>query len=378
MAAVTRQMPLATRQPLGVLGESRIRAVDSIKNQQNGLLSNPLKRRIDTSDNSDSENIDPLSLASPSKKLRGAVDSPPTCVLPDKFNLTSKPAALMKSAPIVSSPLARTIKPLASLKTPLRAAGGRVPKSKPGKAFGLRNHGYRRIDPPSMAPTKSTRAPFSIAQALNGTFTASRTTAEPVRKARNQWDFEIYADSEQEEMANLMEHSTCVLDISDDEEKRTRNDRGKENIPPPPTFDQVQTPSIPQILINNARIVEMSDEPRSPLGELSVKSFVPKGEDISSVIEIIDDDEEEGGEFSSVECILTPIEPKANPISASDGQFIAVEPELSTPSAVSVLVEHTAPASDADTTNDHQPQDVVSPAPAGPKFGRAEVQLGRP
>jgi hypothetical protein len=40
------------------------------------------------------------------------------------------------------------------------------------------------------------------------------------------------ADSEQEEMTNLVQHSTCVLDISDDEGKSKMDGGGKENIPP--------------------------------------------------------------------------------------------------------------------------------------------------
>ena len=51
------------------------------------------------------------------------------------------------------------------------------------------------------------------------------------------WFFTIYEDSAEEEATNLMEHSACVLDISDDEKgaaaKTVEDVKGKENVPPP-------------------------------------------------------------------------------------------------------------------------------------------------
>jgi hypothetical protein len=47
------------------------------------------------------------------------------------------------------------------------------------------------------------------------------------------WFFDIYEDTFEEALTNIMEFSTGVLDISDDETRhREKNDRGKENIPP--------------------------------------------------------------------------------------------------------------------------------------------------
>ena len=47
------------------------------------------------------------------------------------------------------------------------------------------------------------------------------------------WFFEIHEDTPDETLTNLMEFSTGVLDISDDEDRRReKDDRGKENIPP--------------------------------------------------------------------------------------------------------------------------------------------------
>lgn len=84
-------------------------------------------------------------------------------------------------------------------------------------------------------------------------------------------------------MANLMEHSTCVLDISDEEGKSSSDDRGKENIPPVEALAQpVLRRAAPRGDANTAsRAVEMADNPRSPLGELDPKSFASENEDVS-------------------------------------------------------------------------------------------------
>jgi hypothetical protein len=50
------------------------------------------------------------------------------------------------------------------------------------------------------------------------------------------WNFDIYEDSPEETLQNLMEHSTHTLDISDDSDNESQTselaDKGKENIPP--------------------------------------------------------------------------------------------------------------------------------------------------
>jgi hypothetical protein len=49
--------------------------------------------------------------------------------------------------------------------------------------------------------------------------------------------FDIYEDTVEDEMSNLMEHSTCTLDISDDEGRRAaKDDRGKR------TFHRLTSP----------------------------------------------------------------------------------------------------------------------------------------
>ncbi|KAK2865427.1 hypothetical protein FQN49_003582 [Arthroderma sp. PD_2] len=185
------------------------------------------------------------------------------------------------------------------------------------------------------------RAPFSIADALNGTFTVSRPAVETIPSTKTRrpkaWEFEIHADTVQDEMANLMEHSTCVLDISDDEEKQARDTRGKENIPPPQLFAGENESTTTQRVATATRNVDMGDEPRSPLGELDVKSFIPEGEDISSVIEIPEDDEEVPAEQASA-----PVEQSLD-VAPKEQPKLPAQPELLTHSAISALLDRTIP-----------------------------------
>jgi hypothetical protein len=50
---------------------------------------------------------------------------------------------------------------------------------------------------------------------------------------KESWFFEIYEDTEEEAATNLIEHSTCTLDITSDEESRAieRDCKSKENVP---------------------------------------------------------------------------------------------------------------------------------------------------
>ncbi len=100
-----------------------------------------------------------------------------------------------------------------------------------------------------------------------------------------------------------MEHSTCTLDISSDEESRARERdcRGKENVPPPDDVSQTRT----SISTSPVEAVEMSmqdiksrirasrkkreldegaiDIDRAPLSDLAAEDFYADGCDGSSV-----------------------------------------------------------------------------------------------
>ncbi|EGC46926.1 conserved hypothetical protein [Histoplasma capsulatum var. duboisii H88] len=370
--ALTQPVSPPARQPFGVIDPSRLRFLQSAKNQQNGIPTPYLKRRLDTSDLSDTENVDPSAFNTPSaKRARGTGDEDVSKTAPGtvtKFAFVAPPKpSLAKNQRHLQTPLSQ-INRASSLpnSAPLRAPAGRSPKSKPAKAFSRRSIGsYTRIDPPSFTKTRvASRAPFSIADALHGTLNSLNTRAISTHSTKPQtrtlqsaksspldtnvniniinsnssrinrnhpkvWDFEIYTDTEQDEMANLMEHSTCVLDISDDEDKpRNADDRGKENIPPPPLdFAGEQDAAVDDAGVTVApsaaavaaaaslsgaadgmvgRNVEMTDEPRprSALGELDVSRFV-------AVSEETDEEEQDGNEDA---CVLNTIDPAAIPL----------------------------------------------------------------
>ena len=98
--------------------------------------------------------------------------------------------------------------------------------------------------------------------------------------------FDIHEDTPGEEAANLMEHSTCTLEISDDEGQARKDDRGKENIPPE---EQVAGPILAAALAPASRMDTSSSE-RIPLGDLDLKEFYEAGCDASSCLVISADE----------------------------------------------------------------------------------------
>lgn len=95
--------------------------------------------------------------------------------------------------------------------------------------------------------------------------------------------FDIYEDNPEEESHNLLQHSfTCNLDISDDE-GRSKDGRGKENIPP---LDYVVSANANRHISRNDM---MTDEPRTPLGDLEASQYYAEGCDESSAFIIPDE-----------------------------------------------------------------------------------------
>ncbi|SLM34635.1 hypothetical protein LPUS_03494 [Lasallia pustulata] len=168
--------------------------------------------------------------------------------IPSKPNVSPAPSTLTKLAitstrlntPQLPLELKRKIaKPSSAL-----AAAGRSPKSNRIGVLPRRRVSaspFTRIDPPMFAGGRSQDAvPFSIDAALSGTVSSYKAKPQlPVEAFTLEdsnpkgWMFEIHEDTAEEEMGNLMEHSTCTLSISDDERRQAaKDDRGKENIPP--------------------------------------------------------------------------------------------------------------------------------------------------
>ena len=132
-------------------------------------------------------------------------------------------------------------------------------------------------------------------------------------ESKESWFFDIHEDTPEELATNLMEHSTCTLDISSDEESaaRMKDERGKENVPPPDDISQTRIPlsssvgessmeDIKSRIRASRRRREVNDGAididRSPLGDLAAEDFYADGCDGESVFlipsDIVDADEE--------------------------------------------------------------------------------------
>ncbi|KAJ5602454.1 hypothetical protein N7537_005410 [Penicillium hordei] len=279
-----------TRQPLGCLDMPLMRSKLNRQNQQNGTMSmksTPMKSSIFI--DADSENVNPASFSA--KRKRSFND--------DEDKSASKPIKTSRMA------LSTRINISSRLSTPSKIPSVTTPKSAPI----LKPAG--RSPPPKSSKSATRRSliakprseqyskrgvarPFSLASVL-----AQSTTVKsaPAPKAPASWSFDIHVDTEQEEMTNLMQHSTTVLDISDDEGKPDTSTRGKENIPPhelgielPRARESIAT------LAAAARKSPKIDEPRAPLGELNAAEYYAKDCNAFSYT-IVYDDEERAPEF---------------------------------------------------------------------------------
>ncbi|KAI2695023.1 hypothetical protein CBS147332_9457 [Penicillium roqueforti] len=278
-----------TRQPLGCLDTMPLmRSKLNRQNQQNGAMSmksTPMKSSIFI--DADSENINPASFSA--KRKRTSED--------DEENSASKPIKTSRMAlstrinisPRLSTPSKLSITTPKS--APILKPAGRSPPPKSSKSATRRS---LIAKPRSEQYSKRGVArPFSLASVLAQSKTSKPT---PAPKAPASWCFDIHVDTEQEEMTNLMHHSTTVLDISDDEGKSDTCPRGKENIPPHELGIEVpvareSTATIPAV----ARKSKM-DEPRAALGELDAAEYYAEGCNALSYT-IIYDDEEHAPEF---------------------------------------------------------------------------------
>ncbi|QSZ33996.1 hypothetical protein DSL72_005576 [Monilinia vaccinii-corymbosi] len=351
---MTSHMPMGTtRQPFAPLNAARLQNLTSLKNRQNAtsfIPTSPSKRKATILESDDdSENIDPLAFESPkrSKAVDGAKDA---LSKPPSFSLTNAPpsptdAALLSplkptkaatqrkaqqprsQTPTTSSPLPKS--------TPLTAPAGRSPTR---KHVGILNNRRRtstpmtRVDPPKFTTPKPSGLSFSIDAALSGTIPSygvrqrqrqALSSKSPLRasESKSSWFFQIHEDTEEELATNLMEHSTCTLDISSDEESltRLRDDRGKENVPPLDDISQTRTSltaftSNASTSMSNRNDVDVRqmkmrvkvhqkkrreiaegaiDVDRSPLGEMKKEDFYPEGCDEKSVFVILPDPEPE-------------------------------------------------------------------------------------
>ncbi|KAK7910723.1 hypothetical protein PG985_013204 [Apiospora marii] len=316
-------MATLSRQPFAPLDGTRLQTLTSLKNRQNSVsTTSPGKRKASEPEDNDAENVDPIIF---SKRVKGSSDTSSSTkdfVKPATFLLTkSSSTSNITSTSKVAAPRPRSVlnpkSPTSRLNTgiakssPLSAPAGRSPTR--GKRTGLlssrrRTAGpYSRIDPPSFGlGASSSPAPFSLDAALKGTipsYTSREASATPAASKssiasvpstrssdfpsidagdlKSSWIFEIHEDTAEQEMTNLLQHSTCTLDISSDEESERRQQReraeGKENVPPVDDVSQTARP-------RTARLAADADDmfvekERSPLGEMDTSVVIIPGDD---------------------------------------------------------------------------------------------------
>jgi hypothetical protein len=280
----------------------------------------------------DAENIDPATVNMSTKRKRGCdeEDHDPNKCSPKPLKSSRMALTVVKSN--ITSPMpSSTFKaPLSKPKsTPALKPVGRSPQGKSCKAFARRSTISKSR--PELTGRKSISRPFSIATVLGNV----QPKAQAAHKTPASWSFEIYVDSEQEEMTNLMQHSTCVLDISDDEGKAELSSRGKENIPPSELgIDLSQTRERETSV---SRKTEMTDEPRSPLGELNAADYY--GEDCHAFSYAVVYDEDETA--SETKTTLSPL--PRNPTHPA-------RTKLSSVSSMSSILAATQPAKTTEST----------------------------
>lgn len=115
------------------------------------------------------------------------------------------------------------------------------------------------------------------------------------------WFFEIHEDTQEQESANMMEHSAAVLDISSDDDLETKQmneDRGKENVPPPEfmpaqsgaqqQIDGAMAAAEQHVKLPKLRKIaqDAMDEDRKPLGDLPATEFYAEGCDASTYVTV--------------------------------------------------------------------------------------------
>ncbi|EXJ93582.1 hypothetical protein A1O1_01974 [Capronia coronata CBS 617.96] len=311
MAALS---PISTpaRQPFGVLNESKLRSMQSLKNRQNAITPSSapcLKRRAVSPElGSDSENVDPNILNSLNKRKRSAFDDDVSASKTNRFslNVTSIPPAKRR----LETPTPRLdtfVKP--ALNTPASApAAGRSPTRKRSGLLQTR----KRFNPPAF-PLSSQSPALSISAALNGT-KRSRLQAQARKTQTTQprtiedtkpksWVFDIFEEPEEVQDYRMNEwtmmQSTTVLDISDGESKAAKSfserlDKGKENVDPnepsaPMTRSMAAAAVAKAVSRKDKDVNAMTDDERRPLADLNPSEFYAEGLDATSVVLVHDD-----------------------------------------------------------------------------------------
>jgi hypothetical protein len=179
------------------------------------------------------------------------------------------------------------------------AAAGRSPTR--SKRSGILSSRRTRLNAPVFG--SRSHAPLSLAAAVNGTLGSKKhksrvDTATLEESKPKAWFFDIYEEPAEQQDFTVSEwtmtQSACTLDISDDERKTpaAREDKGKENIPPSELHTAAaagHTISATTIPTPASRKDLMTEEPRTPLGDLNPSDYYATGCDATSIIVVEED-----------------------------------------------------------------------------------------
>ncbi|KAL1839545.1 hypothetical protein VTJ49DRAFT_1408 [Mycothermus thermophilus] len=334
-------MATLARQPFAPVDGARLKSLASVKNRQNALASSPGKRKAsEVGDVDNSENIAPVLFPKRSKgaDLWGDLNG---FVKPSNFTLKTTSSSVLKDVISPASNISAVSQPRAILEpkspaarlkakatavspSPRSSPAGRSPPRATKRMGILSRRRISRPDPPSFS---SASIPFSLDAALKGTIPSysgslrtSKAKAKPSTSTTSSsapvdfffstpdpksslWCFDIHEDTPEQEMTNLLQHSTCTLDISSDEESESRakrdraEGRDKENIPPPEDVSQTSLARGGPSSSRGTDAVDIDEDVllmkgRGPLAEMNVTDFYAQGVDSSSVF-IIPGDEED-------------------------------------------------------------------------------------
>lgn len=224
---------------------------------------------------------------------------------PSTFALKTFPkpkSRITSSSVLISRPETPIINTIVKQPLPSSApaAAGRSPTR--SKRSGILSNRRTRLNAPVFG--SHSRSSLSLAAAVNGTLASKKhkrsSDATTLEESKPQsWFFDIYeeTDNQQDFVVKewTMTQSACTLDISDDESKTTtREERGKENIPP---NELHSTTSVAPLTVASAtqmvgvsRKDMMTDEPRTPLGDLNPSIYYGQGLDATSVVLVAEDD----------------------------------------------------------------------------------------
>jgi hypothetical protein len=297
----------------------------------------------------DSENIDPTTQSLSIKRKRTFEDDDE-----DSLKTAVKPCKTSRMALVTGPSTPRKITPATPKSAPILKPAGRSPPTK-ARTFTGRWSTIAKARPESSK--LGVGRPFSLATALGQgkTSSTSSSSSKPQSQPKGlaSWFFDIHVDSEQEEMTNLMHHSTGVLDISDDEGKAAVVDgRGKENVPPLELGPEPPRTRASVSAAHKAAVSSKMDEDRPPLGELNAADYYAEDCNVFSYAVVHDDAEENVSELKKASAFAFA---SAAPASLSQGASllqpitasIASVLEAAVPSKPEVDDSKTAGLSDA-------------------------------